>query len=28
LDHFYSDILAGYDKFGGLGDPHEALGTL
>jgi hypothetical protein len=28
LDHFYSNILAGYDEFGALGDPHEALGTL
>jgi len=28
LDHFYSNILAGYDEFGGLGDPHDALGTL
>ena len=28
LDHFYPNILAGYDEFGGIGDPREALGTL
>jgi FtsP/CotA-like multicopper oxidase with cupredoxin domain len=28
LDHFYPNILAGYDEFGGLGDAREALGTL
>jgi hypothetical protein len=33
LDHFYHNILAGYDEFHGtpgfhIGDPHEALGTL
>ena len=28
LDHFYPNILAGYDEFGGMGDPREALGTL
>lgn len=28
LDHLYPNILAGYDEFGGLGDPREALGTL
>jgi len=28
LDHFYPNILAGYDEYGGIGDPREALGTL
>jgi FtsP/CotA-like multicopper oxidase with cupredoxin domain len=28
LDHFYPNILAGYDEFGGIGDAREALGTL
>ena len=33
LDHFYPNILAGYDEFHGMpgydiGDPREALGTL
>ena len=28
FDHFYPNILAGYDEIGGLGDPREALGTL
>jgi FtsP/CotA-like multicopper oxidase with cupredoxin domain len=28
LDHFYPNIMAGYDEYGGSGDPREALGTL
>jgi FtsP/CotA-like multicopper oxidase with cupredoxin domain len=27
-DHFYPNVYAGLDEFGGLGDPREALGTL
>ena len=27
-DHFYPNIYAGLDQFGGIGDPREALGTL
>ncbi|MBL0391707.1 multicopper oxidase domain-containing protein [Ramlibacter monticola] len=27
-DHFYPNLYAGIDEFGGIGDPREALGTL
>ena len=27
-DHFYPNLYAGFDEFGGIGDPREALGTL
>ncbi|MFI5325005.1 MAG: multicopper oxidase family protein [Candidatus Rokuibacteriota bacterium] len=27
-DHFYPNVFAGLDSFGGIGDPREALGTL
>lgn len=27
-DHFYPNVYAGLDAFGGIGDPREALGTL
>jgi FtsP/CotA-like multicopper oxidase with cupredoxin domain len=27
-DHFYPNVYAGLDTFGGIGDPREALGTL
>jgi len=27
-DHFYPNVLAGMDTYGGIGDPTEALGTL
>src|SRR3954468_477484 len=27
-DHFYPNVYAGIDEFGGIGDPREALGTL
>lgn len=27
-DHFYPNVCAGLDEFGGIGDPREALGTL
>ena len=27
-DHFYPNVYAGLDEFGGIGDPREALGTL
>jgi FtsP/CotA-like multicopper oxidase with cupredoxin domain len=27
-DHFWPNVYAGYDSYGGLGDPREALGTL
>lgn len=27
-DHFYPNLYAGIDQFGGIGDPNEALGTL
>ena len=28
MDHFYPNVYAGLDEFGGIGDPREALGTL
>lgn len=28
LDHFYPNVYAGFDQYGGIGDPREALGTL
>jgi FtsP/CotA-like multicopper oxidase with cupredoxin domain len=27
-DHFYPNLYAGFDEFGGIGDPREALGSL
>ena len=27
-DHFYPNVYAGLDEFGGIGDPREALGSL
>ncbi len=28
MDHFYPNVYAGLDEYGGIGDPREALGTL
>lgn len=28
MDHFYPNVYAGIEEFGGIGDSREALGTL